>query len=289
MSTTRVLLLGAIAGLTIFVGLPAGRARSLRPGLRAFLNASAIGILVFLLYDVLAKGIEPVTAALDKAHAGTGSWWRFGGLAALFAACLGVGALALVYYDRWAVARARRRETPPLPVGRPFGPGAAAVEELSPARVGLSAAQRLALCIALGIGLHNFSEGLAIGQSAATGHVRLAMLLIIGFGLHNATEGFGIVAPFAAEAERPSWKFLLTMGLIGGGPTFFGTVAGRAFVNDAVFLACLALAAGSILYVIVQLLHVAAKLGYKELLMWGLLAGIIAGFATDMVLTVAGV
>src|SRR5258708_34535559 len=87
MSTSRMLLLGAIAGLTIFVGLPAGRAKALRPGLRAFLNASAIGILVFLLYDVLAKGIEPVTSALDKAHAGTASGCRFGGLAALFAAC----------------------------------------------------------------------------------------------------------------------------------------------------------------------------------------------------------
>jgi ZIP family zinc transporter len=289
MSTSRVLLLGAIAGLTIFVGLPAGRARSLGPGLRAFLNASAIGILVFLLYDVLAKGIEPVTSALTKAHAGTGSWWRFGGLAVLFAGCLGVGALALVYYDKWAVARARRRDLTPTVPRRPFGPGAAAVEELSSPAVGLNAAHRLALCIALGIGLHNFSEGLAIGQSAATGQIRLALLLIIGFGLHNATEGFGIVAPFAAEAERPSWRFLLTMGLIGGGPTFFGTVVGQAFVNDALFLACLALAAGSILYVIVQLLHVAAKLGYKEVLMWGLIAGLIAGFGTDMILTVAGV
>ena len=290
MSTSRVLLLGAIAGLTIFVGLPAGRARAMRPGLRAFLNASAIGILVFLLYDVLTKGIEPVTAALTKAHAGTGSWWRFGGLAALFAICLGVGALALVYYDRWAVARARRRKLPAArPPAHPFGPGAATVDELSPAPVGLTAAQRLALCIALGIGLHNFSEGLAIGQSAATGQLRLALLLIIGFGLHNATEGFGIIAPFAAEAERPSWRFLLAMGLIGGGPTFFGTVVGQAFVNDAVFLGFLALAAGSILYVIVQLLHVASKLGLKELLMWGLLVGLIAGFGTDMILTVAGV
>ena len=283
-----MLLLGAIAGLTIMVGLPAGRARFVRPGLQAFLNASAIGILVFLLYDVLAKGIEPVTTALTKAHEAQGSWWRFAGLAALFAVCLAAGAVSLVYYDRWALRRARRR---------PFGPGAASAGELSPVDVlpvdqprlaGLGAAERLAFCIALGIGLHNFAEGLAIGQSAADGQVRLALLLIIGFGLHNATEGFGIVAPFATETERPSWRFLLTMGLIGGGPTFFGTVVGQAFVNDAVFLAFLALAAGSILYVIVQLLHVASKLGHKELLMWGLLAGLIAGFATDLILTAAG-
>ena len=53
--------------------------------------------------------------------------------------------------------------------------------------------------IAAGIGLHNFSEGLAIGQSAAAGEISLALVLIIGFGLHNATEGFGIVGPFAGE------------------------------------------------------------------------------------------
>ena len=82
--------------------------------------------------------------------------------------------------------------------------------------------------IAVGIGLHNFSEGLAIGQSAATGEISLALVLIIGFGLHNATEGFGIVAP----ARRPRRAAELAvprslMGLIGGGPTFFGTLLGQ--------------------------------------------------------------
>jgi ZIP family zinc transporter len=78
------------------------------------------------------------------------------------------------------------------------------------------------------------------------------------------------------------------MGLIGGSPTFFGTVIGRMWINDAVFLGFLALAAGSILYVIVQLLHVASKLGFRELLMWGLLLGLLAGFATDFILVAAG-
>src|SRR5207342_2053262 len=129
----------------------------------------------------------------------------------------------------------------------------------------LSEPKRLAFFIALGIGFHNFSEGLAIGQSAAAGEVSLALLLIIGFGLHNATEGFGIVAPMAAEGETPSWSFLLLLGLIGGGPTFLGTLIGQSFVNDTVFMACLALAAGSILYVVIELLGVARKLGHKEL------------------------
>jgi len=97
------------------------------------------------------------------------------------------------------------------------------------------------------------------------------------------------VAPLAAEGIRPSWGFLAVMGLIGGGPTFFGTLIGQSFVNNAVFVAFLALAAGSILYVVVQLVQVAYKMGYTELLMWGLLVGLLAGFATDMILTAAGV
>jgi ZIP family zinc transporter len=137
--------------------------------------------------------------------------------------------------------------------------------------------------------LHNFSEGLAIGQSAAKGNLSLALLLIIGFGLHNATEGFGIVAPLAADGQRPSWGFLVTLGLIGGGPTFLGTLVGQSFVNDVLSLAFLALAAGSILYVIVQLVMMAQKLGFKELLMWGMFTGLLLGFATDLILKAAGV
>jgi ZIP family zinc transporter len=150
-------------------------------------------------------------------------------------------------------------------------------------------AGRLGFFIALGIGLHNFSEGLAIGQSAAAGEISLALLLVIGFGLHNATEGFGIVAPLAAEDERPSWAFLTVMGLIGGGPTFAGTVVGQTWVNEWLYVAFLGLAAGSILYVILELLGVSRKLGYKELATWGILLGLFVGFATDMVVVAAGV
>jgi ZIP family zinc transporter len=166
-----------------------------------------------------------------------------------------------------------------------------AVSEVRARRLGIagwSPAQRLALLIALGIGLHNFGEGLAIGGSAARGEIALATLLIIGFGLHNATEGFGIVAPLAAESDRPSWMFLLLMGVIGGGPTFLGTVVGHQFTSDAVSVAFLTLAAGSILYVVIQLLGVAHKLGRRELLIWGVFLGLVAGFVTDMVVSAAG-
>jgi ZIP family zinc transporter len=277
MSDGEVLVLGAIAGFTIFLGLPIGRVRNPSLALKAFLNAVAVGILLFLFWDVLAGAFETVETALTNANDHGASWWRFLGLAALFFAAIAVGLLSLVYYDRWLSRR------------RPSGPGAASIDEMSAGPVArLTDPQRLAFFIALGIGFHNFSEGLAIGQSAAAGEVSLALLLIIGFGLHNATEGFGIVAPMAAEGERPSWSFLLLLGLIGGGPTFFGTLIGQSFVNDTVFMACLALAAGSILYVVIELLGVARKLGHKELATWGIVVGLFAGFATDLILVAAG-
>src|SRR5262249_18064285 len=155
--------------------------------------------------------------------------------------------MSLVVYDGW-MKRQRKR--------RMIGPGAASIAEFeAPGRWlnSLSPARLLAVFIAVGIGLHNFSEGLAIGQSAASGDVARAVPLIVGFGLHNATDGFGIVAPLTGEAEPPTWGFLITLGLIGGGPTFFGTLLGQAWTSTALSVTFLAHAAGSILYVVVEL------------------------------------
>ncbi|MGZ6734894.1 MAG: ZIP family metal transporter, partial [Nocardioides sp.] len=149
--------------------------------------------------------------------------------------------------------------------------------------------RKLAMMIAIGIGLHNFAEGLAIGQSAASGEIGLAVLLVIGFGLHNATEGFGIVAPLGAEGERPSWPYLLLLGLIGGGPTLLGTVIGHGFTSEPVSVVFLSLAAGSILYVVIQLIGVAARARRTDLLSVGLLIGLTAGFLTDAIVTAGGV
>ena len=144
------------------------------------------------------------------------------------------------------------------------------------------------MLIAAGIGLHNFGEGLAIGGSAATGAIGLATILVIGFALHNATEGFGITAPMAGDAERPTWGFLVVMALIAGGPTIAGTAVGRYLTSEALSVAFLALAAGSILYVVVQLIKVSARRGHGELFLVGILAGLALGVLTDLIVTAGG-
>jgi ZIP family zinc transporter len=274
-SVATVVLLGAIAGFTIFLGLPAGRLRSDLRWLKSGLNAVAIGILLFLVWDILTHAWEPADKALEHHHWAHALWYGL-----VLGAGLAIGLVGLVRYDRWVATR-RERAAP-----RRVGPGTASVER--PSWTGSSAAGELALMIAVGIGLHNFAEGLAIGNSAAKGEIALATLLVIGFGLHNATEGFGIVAPMAAAGERPSWGRLLLLGLIGGGPTLVGTVMGRSVVNETVSVAFLGLAAGSILYVVIELLAVARRMAGKEQTAWGILLGILIGFTTDAVVTAAG-
>jgi ZIP family zinc transporter len=280
-STTQILVLGAVAGLTIFLGLPAARLRDLDIRVRAGLSAMATGILLFLFWDVLSHGAEPVQGALGHAVSGDGDWGRFLGLAALLAAGFVAGLTSLVYYDRWM----RSRRSTPL-----VGPGAAAIDEFATRSWvdRLTPARQLALLIATGIGLHNFGEGLAIGQAGAAGAISLALVLIIGFALHNATEGFGIIGPMAADADRPTWRFLALLGLIGGGPTFVGTVIGQAWVSPALEVVFFAVAGGSILYVVIQLLEVCRRQAMPVLVGWMLLLGLLLGFGTDWVLVAAG-
>lgn len=281
MPTGELLLLGAIAGLTIFIGLPAGRISRMNARLSVLLSSLAAGVLLFLFWDVLSAAVEPVESAITAGQ--TLRTMEFGTISVV---CFGAGLLGLVYYERWVGARQGTRSMDEA--------GEAAVlfgeaSEQARLRNGISEAENLSLLIAVGIGLHNFAEGLAIGQSAGSSDLSLTYALIIGFGLHNATEGFGIVGPLAGGRRLPSWGFLSLLGLIGGGPTFVGTVVGQVWTNEFVSVAFLMGAAGSILFVVNELLRPRRGGAFKDILAWGLLVGLFAGFATDWVLVAVGV
>jgi ZIP family zinc transporter len=267
MPLPAVLLLGFLAGATIVLGMPLGRLRSTAPELRTVLNALAAGVLLFLFWDVVTHAWEPIDAGLTALHEGKGSIAPVLGLGLLFAGGLAVGLLGLAWYERWMVRRSGEAHLAP---------------------------RKLALLIAIGIGLHNFAEGLAIGQSAASGELQLAIVLVIGFALHNATEGFGIVAPLAADVDEngnrriPSWAQLLLLALIGGGPTFLGTWVGTFFISDIVSIVFLTLAAGSILYVVMQMIGMGMRARRGDLVAYGVLAGLLAGFLTDAIVTAGG-
>jgi ZIP family zinc transporter len=293
MSLGKTLILGFIAGVTILLGLPIGRLKRPAPQMRVLLNAIAVGVLVFLLWDVLSAAWEPIDAALSDFHAGDGGLGSAFGYGLLFVGGLAVGLLSLVAYERWMDRITGRDDLSAIG-------GSATVATKAPPRTlrriaTWSPGRQLALLIAVGIGLHNFAEGLAIGQAAASDEIALATLLVIGFALHNATEGFGIVAPLTGEKDArgepmiPSWGLLLLLGAIGGGPTFIGTAIGHAFTSEWLSVVFLTLAAGSILYVIVQLIGIASRSKRMDLLAYGLLIGLIAGFATDAIVTAAGV
>lgn len=274
MSFTTVASLGALAGLTIFLGLPVARMRRLSSTVQGFLNAVATGILVFLLVEILGKANEPVGEALKGLHAGRQA--QFVLLIGIYVAGLAVGLLGLTWFNRQLAGRLRRGEL--------RGPGAA-VAARAPA---VPSARGLALMIATGLGLHNFSEGLAIGQSAAAGALAFTGLLVIGFGLHNVTEGFGVAAPLTAGEQRPSWAFLAAAGLIGGGPTFLGTIIGFNFVSVYASVLFLTLAAGALIYVINEMFGVGRRLCTPSALAGGILTGFLAGFGTDLFLTFFG-
>ncbi len=261
MSFAQTVLLGAIAGFTVYLSLPIGRIERVSERVRSFLTMTSVGILLFLLFDIFQNIAEPIEGVLKEALAGEAAAGEVLWLLGIFVVGLGSGLLGLVAFES-RVMRLNKDS------GQPLTPA------------------RLAMMIAAGLGLHNFSEGLAIGQSAGQGHIALAALLIIGFGLHNATEGFGIVGPLAGT--RPSWGFLGLAGLIGGGPTFLGTIVGYSFVSQSLSILFLSLAAGAILYVIGELYHVARRPGLKHMAMWGLLVGFLLAYGTELILKIAG-
>jgi len=258
MSFEQAVLLSAIAGATIFLGLPVGRLRNLSTRTQALLTTGAAGVILFLIWDILAAAVEPVESSIVAASqdANPGDVWV--NLVA-FAVSIGFGLLSLV----WFASRVRKRRAE-----------------------GLST-HDIALGTAIGLGLHNLSEGLAIGQSAAIGETAFALILVIGFALHNATEGFGIAAPLTS-GPRPSWSFLASLGVIGGGPTFLGGVIGYSFVSPLLSIAFLGLAAGALIYVFNEMMATSRKFAEPVAANVALLVGLLVAFGTDFLLVAVG-
>jgi zinc transporter ZupT len=222
-----------------------------------FVLALTVGLLLFLMVDSAFEGLE-AAEMLPESYQGP----------ALFFFAAAGAFLALELFGSWL--RARRRD---VPAGR--------------------TGWVLALLIAIGIGIHNLGEGLAIGAAFALGEAGLGALLILGFTLHNTTEGLAIVAPLAREsAERstkPRVSDLLVLGLIGGAPTIAGAWIG-GFVYSGVWpTVFLAIGVGAIAQVVVQIVR--QTLADRPLMAYltspsvaaGLAVGFLVMYATGMI------
>jgi len=292
----QLLLMGAIAGFTVFLGLPIAMLRKVSVKAKGFLNAVSIGILVFLISDVLANAWTNVKDAASSAYGGHSS-----GIIALLDLTaiitgLGLGLFMLTAYEqRYAKGViVSTAETQKVVVS---AEEVVSIEDSNRERILLQRQQisgflgnpyNLATMIAMSIGLHNFAEGLAIGQSYASGAVALAVLLVVGFAAHNATEGFGIAGPLAASNERPKPSFLIRMGLIAGGPTFLGTLIGSIAASTITKILFLALAAGALIYVTLFMYSAARRQTSNNVMMLGIFIGILAGLLTDLIVSLSG-
>jgi ZIP family zinc transporter len=247
--------LGLFALIGLYVGvLPVALgllwyplAGRLQPRAMDFLLALTLGLLLFLLVDALDEGAE-----VARELPGT-----YQGMAIL---ALGVAGAYLTLEALGSRLAARKGS--------------------------LGTAWVTALLVAVGIGLHNFGEGLAIGAALALGEAALGSLLIVGFTLHNTTEGLAIVAPLARTPV--AWPRLLWLGLIGGLPTIAGAWLGGFVYSPVLAVLFLGLGAGAIAQVVVQIARAAAgerpMSGYLvgAPVASGLLAGFLIMYATGM-------
>ena len=292
--------LGAVAGATIFIGLPIGRMRALDTRMRVALAMFSVGILAFIFMDVGSHAERIIESHLQAFKHSHGSFATVAGLFGTLIAGFTAGSAGIPAAQRW-LRSSRQRARPRLPP--PLAGASAEVPAITPGEaVGFRTGAREALAdaeteerraldrgmtVAVAVGLHNLAEGLAIGVSAASGAVGLAAVLIIGFGVHNATEGFGIVGPLGAT--RPSWRWLTLVGLIAGGPTFLGTIVGYQVTSAPLELLFYALAAGALIYVIGEIWMSMRRYGHRELGLLLLAAGFLTGVLTDLVVSYGGV
>jgi len=243
----------------------------------------AVGVLAFLFVDVLEHAFEIVEDSVVAYDEGTGSLGHAIWLTLLLGGGFALGSAGLGVFEQ-RVKRGRPR--PPMAGGATDYAEASVAVPAAPAADTRAWALRTGMTIAVAIGLHNFAEGLAIGVSAQADEIGLATVLIIGFALHNATEGFGIVGPLGDV--RPTWRWLLLAGLVGGGPTFVGSMVGYSVTSEPLELLFYALAGGAILYVIGEVWFAMRRVGHRELGLFLLVAGFMAGVITDMIVVYGG-
>ncbi len=226
--------------------------RRIPPAWMRFVMALTVGLLGFLAIDATLEGLE---------LGGQGSQ-AFGGAALVFIGAA-VAFLALTGVSAWLRDRRRASEA-----------------------AGATPAS-MAMLIAIGIGLHNLGEGLAIGTAYTTGALALGAFLVVGFALHNTTEGLAIVAPIARA--KPSLGRLAALGLIAGAPAVLGAWIGAAAFNTSVAALLFGAGAGAIAQVIVQLAPTLRDDHGRTLhprAVGGLLAGLALMFATGLLVSV---
>lgn len=283
MSFGETILLGALAGFTIYLGLPFGRIEFVSQRAKVALAMFSVGVLAFLFAEVLVHGVEIVEEHFEELGDGEGSLLEGLGLALMLGVGFTAGCAGLALVER----RMRPSKPPPISGG---ATDAMTVEQAQIATADEFSARAMALrtgmTIAAAIGLHNFAEGLAIGVSASTGEIGLATVLIVGFAVHNATEGFGIVGPLGDV--RPSWTWLAVAGLVGGGPVFLGAIVGYNVTSEPLELLFYSVSAGAIIYVIGEIWGAMRRLGHRELGLLMLGAGVFLGVATEMVIAYGG-
>ncbi|HEX7278481.1 MAG TPA: ZIP family metal transporter [Solirubrobacterales bacterium] len=230
--------------------------RRLGPAWMGALIAFTVGLLAFLAIDAGLEGLELAAEAPAA----------FGGAALVLAGGL-VAYLALAGVDAYLSERSRRAQR---------GGGAAA------------GGAYLALLVAIGIGLHNLAEGLAIGSAYASGALALGAFLVVGFAIHNTTEGLAIVAPLRDE-ERPGLGRLLGFGLIAGAPAVLGAWIGAAAYDPSLVALLFGVGVGAIARVIVQIAPVMrdeeGRLLYPTTVL-GILAGIAVMYLTGLLVSV---
>jgi ZIP family zinc transporter len=284
LSFAETVVLGGLAGFTIYLSLPFGRLQLLGSRARVALAMFAVGVLAFLFVDVFEHALGITEHAVEGYEEGEGTLAKAIGFPLMLAGGFALGCAGLAMVER----RMRRSiDRPPMAGGSADAMTLEQAQALvSETDQGRRHALRLGMTIAAAIGIHNFAEGLAIGVSASAGEIGLATVLIIGFALHNATEGFGILGPLGDV--RPSWSWLGVAGLVGGAPVFLGAMVGYNVTSEPLELAFYGIAGGAILYVIGEVWNAMRRYGHKELGLWLLSAGFAAGLVTDMIVSYGG-